>query len=304
MEIKHLITFNTAAENLNFTLTAKVLNYAQSSVSFQIKALEAELGTRLFERLGKRLVLTEEGRKFKAYSEKIVLLSKEAVLSINGLEEPTRTIVIGAQESQCTYRLPPILTKFKSKFPDVKLIFQPAHSDAETKERLIRGKLDIAFIMDVPRQVDAITVEPLIKERMRMVASNDHHLLASSNVLPNELKNETLLLTETGCSYRTILEETFRIAGIYPSKKFEFVSIEPIKQCVISGLGIAFLPAMAVEREITSGQMKELAWNGTVNNIFTQIAWHKDKWITPPLQAFIECTREVFKSEQLKVEEK
>ncbi|HZG17032.1 MAG TPA: LysR family transcriptional regulator [Candidatus Bathyarchaeia archaeon] len=298
MEIKQLITFNTAAENLNFTLTAKTLNFAQSSVTAQIKALEEELGTRLFERLGKRLVLTEEGRRFKEYSEKMVALSQEAVLGIAGREEPKGTIMIGAQESQCTYRLPPILAAFKSQFPNVKLIFQPAHSDEETREKLLNGKLDVAFIMDVPKPSNAITIEPLIKERMRLVASNDHPLLANPDVKPSDLLNETLLLTEIGCSYRTILENTFRLAGVFPSNKFEFVSIEPIKQCVISGIGIAFLPTMAVEREIAAGQMKDLAWNWPIEHIYTQIAWHKDKWITPHLRAFIEITREVFLSKQ------
>ena len=78
IEIKQLITFKTAAENLNFTYTAKILNFAQSSVTAQIKALENELETPLFERLGKRLVLTEAGREFKRYADKMIQLTNEA----------------------------------------------------------------------------------------------------------------------------------------------------------------------------------------------------------------------------------
>ncbi|MDF2684166.1 MAG: LysR family transcriptional regulator, partial [Brevibacillus sp.] len=195
MEIKQLLTFKLAAENLNFTQTAKMLNFAQSSVTAQIKTLEEELGTRLFERLGKRLVLTDEGRKFKMYADKMVALAEEAASAVNGSEEQGGTIVIGAQESQCTYRLPPILSKFKSQFPHVKLIFQPANSDQQTKERLLNGLLDIAFIMDVPQPGNAVTVEPLVKERMIMVCSSDHKLLRLQEVLPSDLEQETLLLT-------------------------------------------------------------------------------------------------------------
>lgn len=295
LELKQLITFNMASENLNFTQTAKILNFAQSSVTSQIKTLETELGKPLFERLGKRLVLTEAGRQFKKYADKMIQLSEEAKDTIDGVEEPVGTLTIGAQESQCTYRLPPILKAFKTQFPRVKLIFKPAHSDEKAREQLMDGLLDIAFITDVPRPGDAFTMESLTQENIKMVASPDHPLLAKSKVSPGDLEHETLLLTETGCSYRNMLEESFRMAGVYPQNKLEFVSIEAIKQCVIAGLGIAVLPAMVVEADIEKGQMKELEWNHFRNPIYTKIAWHKDKWMTPPLEAFIELTRKTFK---------
>ncbi len=298
MDTKQLMTFKLAAENLNFTQTAKVLNFAQSSVTSQVKALEAELGTRLFERLGKRLILTDEGRKFKGYADTMVALAKEAEGAVSGSSEPVGTIVIGAQESQCTYRLPPVLVKFKSQFPRVKLVFQPANSDGETRARLMDGVLDIAFITDVLKPGNAVTVEPLVKEDMKMVSSPDHPLLTKHTVLPADLEQETLLLTQLGCSYRVILEEIFLDAGVYPHSIVEFVSIEAMKQCVVSGLGIAVLPAMAVEREIKAGRLNELAWQWSDKQIYTQLAWHQDKWISPPLRAFIESTREVFKTDE------
>lgn len=294
MEIKQLITFKVASENLNFTRTAKMLNYAQSSVTSQIKSLEAELGKPLFERLGKRLILTETGRLFKIYADKMIRLTEEAKGTIDGGKELTGTLIIGAQESQCTYRLPPILKEFKVLFPRVKLIFKPAHSDEKAREQLLEGLLDIAFITDISKPGEAFIMESLTQEVIKMVVSTDHHLLTKSKVYPKDLENETLMLTETGCSYRNIWEESFKSAGVYPINKLEFVSIEAIKQCVIAGLGIAVLPAMVVESDINEGRMKELEWEYFTSPIFTQIAWHKDKWMTPPLQAFIELTRKFF----------
>ncbi|MFB4166819.1 LysR family transcriptional regulator [Virgibacillus sp. JSM 102003] len=298
METKQLITFKTAAETLNFTKTAKILNFAQSSVTAQIKALEKELDTPLFERLGKRLYLTESGRQFKAYADKMLVLTEEARLVTSGLEEPSGTLVIGAQESQCTYRLPPILKEFKDQFPNVKLIFKPAHSDEMAKEKLLDGNLDVAFIMDTLKPGDALTIESLTQDRMKLVAAPDHSLLNKSQVFPKDLEQETLLLTETGCSYRTYLENTWREAEIYPTNKFEFVSIEAIKQCVIAGLGIAILPEMAVEKDLKEGLMKEIKWKQPASPFFTQIAWHKDKLMTIPLQSFIELTRRTLKDTQ------
>lgn len=145
--------------------------------------------------------------------------------------------------------------------------------------------------MDISKPEGALRIEQLIKEELKMVASPNH---PKSVLSPVDLKDETLLLTETGCSYRNIFEESFNSAGIYPLDKIEFSSIEAIKQCVIAGLGVALLPEMVVEKDIKEGRMKEIPWKTSTSPLFTQIAWHKDKWMTPPLEAFINLTRRTF----------
>ncbi|PEF41051.1 LysR family transcriptional regulator [Bacillus wiedmannii] len=293
MEIKQLITFKVAADSLNFTQTAKKLNFAQSSVTAQIKTLEAELGTPLFERLGKRLFLTEAGRKFQLYADKMIALSNEAKMAVKD-EEIAGTLIIGAQESQCTYRLPSILKRFKAQFPQIKLIFKPAHSNKDAKEQLMEGKVDLAFILDECKTEDALHVEPLMKEELKIVAASGHRLLEQRFITTKDLESETLLLTELGCSYRILFEELFRTEDVYPANKIEFVSVEAIKQCVIADLGIAVLPAIVVEKDIREGTIKELHVENVISPIYTQIAWHKDKWMTAPLQQFIDVTREFF----------
>lgn len=142
-----------------------------------------------------------------------LVMSEEAIMAANGEEEPKGTLTIGAQESQCTYRLPPILKEFKTRFPNVKLVFKPAHSDEIARKHLIEGLLDVPFIMDISKPEGALRIEQLIKEELKMVASPNH---PKSVLSPVDLKDETLLLTETGCSYRNIFEESFNSAGIYP----------------------------------------------------------------------------------------
>jgi len=293
MEIKQLITFKHAAENLNFTQTAKLLNFAQSSVTAQIKALEDEIGKPLFERLGKRLILTEAGRTFKTYADKIIALSQEAVTAANGEEEISGTLTIGAQESQCTYRLPLILKEFKSAFPKVKLVFKPAHSDEIARKQLMEGLLDVAFFMDAWKPEGSLKVERLVKEELLLVAAPNQ---SKANFSIDDLKHETLLLTEAGCSYRNMFEESLKSLGIYSLHKIEFASIEAIKQCVIAGLGVALLPEMVVKKDIEAGRMRELPWKPCTPPLYTQIAWHKDKWMTPPLAEFIHVTRKMLLS--------
>ncbi|MFG3614125.1 LysR family transcriptional regulator [Rummeliibacillus stabekisii] len=298
MENKQLITFMVAAETLNFTQTAKMLNFAQSSVTAQIKSLEAELGTPLFERLGKRLVLTEAGRKFLLYAEKMIKLNEEAKMAIAQDGELSGTLIIGAQESQCTYRLPGILKEFKDRYPNVKLMFKPAHSDDLAREQLMNGMLDVAFIMDISKPEEALTIKPLIQEDIKLVAAPSHPLASKSEIYLKDIEQETLLLTETGCSYRTLLENSCHSAKVYPINKFEFGSIEAIKQCVIAGIGIAALPTMVVEQDIKLGRIVELKWENNIPPIFTHIAWHKDKWMSPPLTGFIELTQQYFQKFQ------
>ncbi|MFT8322059.1 MAG: LysR family transcriptional regulator [Bacillus sp. (in: firmicutes)] len=295
MEIKQLKTFKIAAETLNFTITAKQLNFAQSSVTAQIKNLETELGMPLFERLGKRLALTEAGRQYKKYVDEMLRLTEAAHSQIAGNNEETGTLIIGAQESQCTYRLPAILKAFKQEYPHIKLIFKPANSDATAREQLTKGELDIAFITDSLKPNIQIHTDILIQEKMKLVASADHPLVAQASVSSKDLKMETLLLTESGCSYRTVFEDTLLRSGCFPPAKLEFVSIEAIKQCVIAGLGIAILPSMTVEKEMQLGLLKELNWEDTLSSIYTSISWHKDKKISPHLQFFIELSRKTFR---------
>ncbi|MFA9457856.1 LysR family transcriptional regulator [Halalkalibacter sp. AB-rgal2] len=291
MEIKQLITFIDASESLNFTKTAKKLNFAQSSVTAQIKTLEKELGSPLFERLGKRIILTEAGELFKDYAENIVTLSHQAKIVVENHSKVSGTLIIGAQESQCTYRLPPILKTFKKSFPQVRMVFKPVHSNEAGREDLIHGKLDIAFIMDSLIENENFTIMPLIKEDLVLVASPEHQIAQKEYVTPEDLAKETLLLTETGCSYRSALEDFFSLSKLDPLDKIEFVSIEALKQCVVAGLGVALIPRMTIEKELDQGTVSEIIWIGQVRDIYTQLAWHNDKTLTAPLSAFIDMTK-------------
>ncbi|NMH73971.1 LysR family transcriptional regulator [Bacillus sp. RO2] len=293
MDIKQLITFHHAASTLNFTQTAKVLNFAQSSVTAQIKGLEKEVGKPLFERLGKKLILTEAGIQFKNYAEKMIRLSEEAIVATQGEDVLTGSLTIGAQESQCTYRLPSILKEYKASFPKVKLIFRPAHSDEMARKKLMEGELDVAFIMDKSSQKGSLRMEKLAEEELKLVIAPDY---PKKLLTVSDLVHETLLLTETGCSYRDMFKDYLSSEGIFPTEQIEFGSIEAIKQCVIAGLGVALLPKMVVQKELNEGKMRELPFTASTPPLFTHLAWHKDKQMTKPLAGFIELTRMKMKS--------
>ncbi|QED46100.1 LysR family transcriptional regulator [Cytobacillus dafuensis] len=295
MEIKHLHTFLTATKTLNFTQTAKILDYAQSSITAQIKSLEEELGMPLFERLGKRIYLTEAGNQLKQYAQKMLDLDQEMRQVLAGQNESNVVLTIGAQESQCSYRLPVILQSFKQRHPQVRLIFKPVHTKDIAKDLLQSGTLDLAFITDTFKEMPTLHKEMLIEEDLVFIASPWHHLAKKNPVTAEEIGQETILLTEKGCSYRTQFEHRIQFEGVHPEHIIEFASIEAIKQCVMAGLGISLLPKMAVEKELDRGSIIEIPTSIDLESVFTEIAWHKDKYIPSYLEDFIQISRDQYK---------
>lgn len=295
MDIKQLQTFLTASETLSFTQTAQLLDYAQSTITAQIKSLEEELGVVLFERLGKRITLTEEGKRLQQYAQKMLDLEmemKNAMLN----EQEQAVLKIGAQESQCVYRLPSILQQFQKSHPQVKIIFKPVHTTEIAKDLLQSGNLDVAFITDIYRETPMLHRERLLQEQLIFVSAPTDDNKGENVFSLQELSKETMLLTESGCSYRNQLEIELQQEGLHPYQMIEFASIEAIKQCVMAGLGISFLPKMVVEKELENGSLKELDPFLSLVPIFTDIAWHKDKHIQPYLSDFIKISQERYKT--------
>lgn len=286
MDSKQLQTFLIAAKTLSFTQTAQRLDYAQSSITAQIKALEQELGVLLFERLGKRIVLTEEGKHLQQYAQKMVELEQTMKKAMRN-EQEQMVLKVGAQESQCVYRLPSILQQFQQAYPQVKIIFKPVHTTEIAKELLQTGALDIAFITDTYQETVMLQREHLTEEQLVFVCAFNHKR--------QPLSMETLLLTEAGCSYRNQLETYLQQEKVMPQQVIEFASIEAIKQCVIAGLGITYLPKMVVERELHNGELIEYPLSFILAPIHTDIAWHKDKHVQPVLQDFITIAKQRYR---------
>ncbi|MED1603149.1 LysR family transcriptional regulator [Alkalihalophilus marmarensis] len=294
MDIKHLRTFLVASDTLNFTKTAEKLQYAQSSVTAQIKNLENELNLQLFERLGKKLILTHSGERLREYATKIIHLEEEARSALT-TDQKGGMLIIGAQESQCTYRLPYLLRDFKLKHPSIQLIFKAAHSDEMATKSLMAGEIDLAFIMATHKINPYVQSTPLIQERLLLICSPTHSLASKKTVNPEDLGTETILYTESGCPYRIIFEDILTNHQVTVKTTLEFVSLEAIKKCVNSNLGVAVLPEMVVKEEVNKGELVEVKLEAELPILITQMALHKDKWITPQLEDFMTMTKEYFR---------
>ncbi len=204
------------------------------------------------------------------------------------------TLTIGATESQCTYRLPPILAKYKSKFPQGKLVVKPANFAEDIKENLENGRIDLGFIMGKVQTRSMLTVEPLVNEEIWLLAHPTNPLVNRDPILARDLEQETMLLTAKGCSYRMLLENALSQAGIFPENIVEFVTVEAIKQCALTDLGLAYLPAVAVQSEVKKALLKRVDWPYAPTSVPTFIAWNKDKELTPNIRYFIEAAHAMY----------
>ncbi|WP_040950822.1 LysR family transcriptional regulator [Gorillibacterium massiliense] len=289
MELRHLQTFLAVVEASGVTRAAQQLGYAQSSITAHIQALEDELDAPLFNRLGRRLLLTETGYRLLPYAQEMTRMhdiAKEAVQSESVLNG---TVTLGAPESLAAFRLPGIIREFRNRYPEVKIILKPGVC-WELHDRVRSGELDLVFTLQAETNTPDLHVIRLVEESMALIAAPNHPLAAVHPVEPVHLKNEVILQTEPGCTYRELFEQQLKSCGVYPNPGLEFWSIEAIKNCVMSGIGLSLLPLVSVRDEIREGKLAKLDWDDRPQRLTTQAAYHKKKWLSPALREFLRIT--------------
>lgn len=294
MEIRLLKTFLTAAKLLSFTQAADYLGYAQSTVTNQIQLLEEELGTMLFERLGKQVKLTTDGEHLLIYAAQILKLSEEAKNIISSSLVPKGELIIGTAESLCLHRLPDLFNRFRSLYPQVEINIRFDGCN-DYRALLRKNVIDILLFLDVPCNDKDLITQVLFEEPMAVIAAPNHPLAPKKQVTPYDLNGEPLILTAEGCSYRRIFESILTQAGVKPSSTMGISSNEVIKKFVADGWGIGFLPYIVVKQELMTNQLTELSWAGPPFNITAQLIYHQDKWLSPALEAFIKVTLAMLK---------
>lgn len=290
MEIKHLNTFLVLSKLNNFTKTAEQLAYAQSSITTQIKKLEEELHVRLFERIGKCVSLTPEGERLIPYAQKLVALSMDIESMYNG-SQTGGSLKIGASESIGIYILPAILKAYKETYPNIDLHLDIADS-SEFLPLLSNHSIDIAFTLDKHISDQAILTAMEIETPICILAHPNHPLAHKKKVKIQEFHKIPFILTGCGCCYREMFEQELSAHGISPKVMLETSSIQTIKESAKSGLGLCLLPELAVTQELAKGDLTKINYQPKCN-IFVQLIYHKDKWVSPGMKIFIESVQQL-----------
>ncbi|WP_291568185.1 MULTISPECIES: LysR family transcriptional regulator [unclassified Clostridium] len=293
MDIRHFKTFKSIIEEGNFSNAAMKLGYTQSTVTSQIQQLEQELSIKLFEKIGRNMVLTPFGKELIPYANELLNTVKK-IKSIGKYgENITGELKIAVAESLMSYKLQTVLSLFKEKAPNVKLSIISLNCYA-IKNILSNGEVDLGLMYDVGSQNDNLTTVKLSDFNLALICSP---LFEQENLdfcKPNQKINTSLIINEVESIYRKILESYFFDKNIFLNNTIELGSIEAIKKCVASNLGISFLPRFTVEEELENSKLKELNVGCSDAKVTAIYAYHKNKWVSPAMSLFIELVREDF----------
>ncbi|NBH11286.1 LysR family transcriptional regulator [Amycolatopsis sp. SID8362] len=239
MELRHLRTFRVVARTLNFTRAASELHYAQSSVTEQIQALEAELGSKLFER-GRRLRLTSAGERLLGYADRMLSLAEEAKAAVEeNRGEPEGELTIGALETLCAQWIPEILSEYRAKWPRVRLTLEEG-GRGELYQAVRQSEVDVCFTFGSPPDDPAFASESLGDEPLVVLVPPGHPLADKETLAPGDLRGVGFLATPKGCGFREMLDRIDR-----PVVDAEVGSIAALGRCVAAGMGCALVPALA-----------------------------------------------------------
>ena len=286
MEIRQLQTFVQAAQLESFSKTAEMLGYSQSAITVQMRLLETELNIRLFDRMGKRVVLTPQGREFLKSANKILYEVNKASKSMNEDRELTNPLHVGTIESLCTAKFPRILSEFHSLHPRVNL-----QITVDSPEKLIRmmehNELDLIYILDTPRWDENWVKVMELAEPVVFVASAASRFAGKERLVLDDILQEPFFLTEKHANYRQALDQQLALRRQSISPVLEISDTEFIIRMLELNQGLSFLPYFAVEQNIYKHRIITLDVKDVHISMYRQIFYHKNKFRTREMEEFI-----------------
>jgi DNA-binding transcriptional LysR family regulator len=260
--LHQLVVFRAVARHLNYTRAANDLHLTQPAVSRQVQILENSLGVQLFERVGRRVRLTDAGADVLSYAQRIAQLQDEleAVLGArSGLQRGSLRLIGTTTAGE--YLLPPLIADFRRAHPGIRVALRVGNRE-EVLAALANGEVDLAVMGRPPSRADLDSV-PILSNELVAIAPPRHRLLGKRAVVSaRHLAGETIFLRETGSGTRLAAEEFWRQSGVSLDDAVELGSDGAIKQVVMAGLGVAILSRQAIELELSVGRLAVLPVQG------------------------------------------
>ncbi|MEU8916611.1 LysR family transcriptional regulator [Streptomyces nigrescens] len=284
MDTRLLRTFVTLARAGSFTAAARDLHLAQSTVTVQIRTLEKELGTPLFDRMPSGTVPTRAGQRLLEEAEDV--LDAVARLRATAAAGQCDTaggsaegqVVVGAGDSLCSARLPGVIAALRRAHPRLEVQLH-AVSTAEAVDGLRTGRLDLALLLEPEVAENDLLARRIASEPLAYVASPGH-ALAGRAADWDALAQECFFVHEEGCSYSDRLVRTLLgLPGARP-RITRFGSIDAARSCVAAGLGLTLLPRVTVERHLHEGRLT-MVEGPEAPPVPVQLVRHRRRWFAP-----------------------
>lgn len=297
MDLHYLKLFHTVAEYESFTKASEVLHISQPALSIQIKKLEGNLKIKLFDKVGNKIILNENGKVLFTYTQKIFNIIEEAEATL--LKKRTEiggVINVGGSNTPGTYILPQIIGHFKNIYPNVTINLHISTTD-EIARRIENASLDFAVNGGIMSYSNSIYTEKLIKDPLVIAASVDCIYAQKENVTQDELKNLNFIVHESNSQlFRTAKSFIDTLNAPFEQIRLTLGNIDAIKQAVIANLGISLIPKSAIMLELKLGIIKELKYSG--NQLFYpySLIYNKNKYLSLASHKLIESVRETITS--------
>lgn len=288
MTLAQLRTFRTVARLNNFSRAAEELHLTQPAISAQVVALEESLKTRLFERMGKRIAITEQGRAVLAAAEDIANRIEQMQREIDDLGTAAGGhLRMGASLVVGVYLLPELLAQFKTRFPRVELTVRidPAR---QIIDMVLRNELDLAIIGEGSRLEDErIAIKPLLRDELIVIVPANHALANVGVVSLAELAEMPFVLPARDSASAESMLEQLRAEGISLKSVLELGNVGAVKHAVEAGLGVSIVSRYAVQHELVDGRLRSLRLEGMRLERDLSLCWHHEKPFSKTTTAFV-----------------
>ena len=291
MNIRKLEIFYKTAKCLNMSQVAKDMYISQPSISQCISEIESEIDTKLFDRIGKKLYLTHEGKIFYEYTRRILNIYEEGINVVRSSKSNKGNLVIGASTTIGTYIMPHIIHKFNEREKDIEIsmIIDNKHN---IEELILNNKVDIAFIEGAVNSKDII-LKDIWKDELVFISSTDHEWDGKEYLDIDDLKNNKFIIRENGSGTRERFENFLQDKDIEFNSYIELSNLEAIINYVKLNMGVSCVPYMSVlsEENSKSINVHRLKNYNIKRSLYSAI--HKDKYVSNFIESFLKFCEEI-----------
>lgn len=289
MTLRHIRIFVAVYQANSITAASAALHLAQPSVSLAIRELEEYYGVRLFDRMNRRLYITESGRKLYEYALPAVSLFEEMEKSIRHWEAFS-ALRIGSSVTIGNFLLSSVVRQFKEQNPGITVTVTIKNS-ATIEQDILGNNIDFAMIEGFPSDPQIVEL-PFMDDRLCLICGPGHPLYEKDSVSLSELPGFDFLLRESGSAGRDIWESILTARQLHITPTWESVSTQAIVKAVRQGIGISVLPCLLVREEIKSGAVREVKLEDVSLSRKFSFIYHKNKYLTDSARKFMELCRQ------------
>lgn len=291
MELRNLITFIHVVELGSFTKAAEQLGYSQSTVSFQIKQLEDELGCLLFERINHTINLTDKGHELVSYAHQIRTLTDDFKESIEEDKECSGHIHVVTPDSVCEEMINTHYIDFHTKYPSISIRFTTGDS-AIMLDMLDHNEADVIITLDHRLYNKDYIIAKEQQLPMHFVAGSNSKFAGKKNLSIKDIINEPFILTEYGQGYRRVFDRELAKKSLEITPVLEIGRTDIITSMIAQSNMISYLPDFVTKPLIESGELTYLDVCDMNIDIWKQLIYHKNKWLSRSMKAFIDYVKE------------